>query len=130
MRKAGRYMNIKEFYDFIGENYSEVIGRLKVESRVVKYVTKFPADTCFETLKASLGEKNYAEAFRAAHTLKGICLNLGFGGFYSVITNITEKLRHYEETERIESDGELGGLMNEAAERYDKIISGISDLEQ
>lgn len=123
-------MNIKDFYDSIGEDYSEVIGRLRVESRVVKYVSKFPADTCFETLKASLGEKNYAEAFRAAHTLKGICLNLGFCGFYSVIANITEKLRHFEETDRIESDSELGGLIDEAEKQYDKIISGISALKQ
>ena len=30
------------------------------------------------------------EAFRAAHTLKGVCLNLGFDELYEVSAEITE----------------------------------------
>ena len=36
------------------------------------------------------------EAFRAAHTLKGVCLNLGFDELYEVSAEITEKLRGKE----------------------------------
>jgi len=123
-------VNIKEFYDYIGEDYGEVIGRLKVESRIVKYVSRFPADTCFGLLCSSIGEKQYSDAFRAAHTLKGICLNLGFGGFHDVISDITEKLRHFEENERIESDGSIALLLKDAEEKYNRIISGIDALEK
>ena len=35
-------MNIKEFYGSIGEDFNDVIGRLRAESRVCKYVLKFP----------------------------------------------------------------------------------------
>lgn len=123
-------MNIKEFYDAIGEDYAEIIGRLRVESRVVKYVTKFPADTCFVTLRSSIEGKNYAEAFRSAHTLKGICLNLGFNNLYKVVSEITEKLRHYEDAAVIEADGSIGALIQKAAEIYEKIISNINSIEQ
>ena len=67
-------MNIKEFYDSIGEDFNDVIGRLRAESRVCKYVLKFPEDKSFDNLLSSMKEKNYAEAFRAAHTIKGLSL--------------------------------------------------------
>ncbi|MCM1022940.1 MAG: Hpt domain-containing protein [Prevotella sp.] len=122
-------MTIKEFYDFIGEDFSDVIGRLRAESRVCKYVLKFPADKSFDNLRASMSEKNYAEAFRAAHTIKGTGLNLGFNNFAAVASEITEKLRNFEDTAAIEADKELGGLIENAAEKYEKIISGIGSID-
>ena len=42
------------------------------------------------------------EAFLAIHTLKGVCLNLGFQGMYKVVNNITELLgtNKFEEEKR------------------------------
>ncbi len=122
-------MNIKEFYDHIGEDFNDVIGRLRAESRVCKYVLKFPDDKSFDTLINAMKEKNYAEAFRAAHTIKGTCLNLSFNSFAETASEITEKLRHFEDTAAIESDAELGGLIDEASEKYGRIISGIKNID-
>ncbi len=122
-------MNIKEFYDFIGENYNEVLGRLRVESRIIKYVTKFPADESFKLLRRALIDKNYQEAFRAAHTMKGICLNLGFMKLYNISSDITEKLRNFDDAEKIEADSSIRTLMTDASERYDKIIQGINAIK-
>ncbi len=122
-------MNIKEFYDFIGENYNEVLGRLRVESRIIKYVTKFPADESFKSLRRAMIDKNYQEAFRAAHTLKGICLNLGFMNLYNISSDITEKLRNFDDAEKIEADGSIRTLITDASERYDKIIQGINAIK-
>lgn len=49
--------------------------------------------------------QNAEEAFRTAHTLKGICLNLGLDRLYRVSACLTEKLRgrefdRYEEAYR------------------------------
>ena len=38
-------------------------------------------------------QNNAEEAFRAVHTLKGICLNLGFDTLYKASFELTEKLR-------------------------------------
>ncbi len=123
-------MNIKEFYDFIGENYNEVIDRLRVESRIVKYVTKFPADTCFKALCDAMNNKNYEEAFRAAHTMKGISLNLGFQNLFHKASEITEKLRNFNDVARIEADPSIDGLVKDISEIYNKIIEGINALDQ
>ncbi len=122
-------MNIKEFYDSIGEDFNDVIGRLRAESRVCKYVLKFPEDKSFDNLLSSMKEKNYAEAFRAAHTIKGTCLNLSFNSFAAIASDITEKLRNFEDTAAIESDTELDGLIGALSEKYRKIISGIKEID-
>lgn len=122
-------MNIKEFYGSIGEDFNDVIGRLRAESRVCKYVLKFPEDKSFDNLLASMKEKNYAEAFRAAHTIKGTCLNLSFNSFAAIASDITEKLRNFEDTAAIESDTELDGLIAALSEKYRKIISGIKEID-
>ena len=121
-------MNIKEFYDSIGEDFNDVIGRLRAESRVCKYVLKFPEDKSFDNLLSSMKEKNYAEAFRAAHTIKGTCLNLSFNSFAAIASDITEKLRNFEDTAAIESDTVLDGLIGTLSEKYCKIVSGIKDI--
>ena len=37
--------------------------------------------------------KNYEDAFRGAHTLKGVCQNLSFDHLYEVSNELTELLR-------------------------------------
>ncbi len=74
-------------------------------------------------------EKNYAEAFRAAHTIKGTCLNLSFNSFAAIASDITEKLRNFEDTAAIESDTVLDGLIGTLSEKYCKIVSGIKDID-
>ncbi len=129
IKKAGVCMNIKEFYDLIGENYNEVLDRLRVESRILKYVLKFPDDKSCETFQSSMKDQKYAEAFRAVHTLKGICLNLGFTKLYSTVSEITEKLRDNEDAVRIESDDEIKELSAKMIDQYKEIISGIDKLK-
>lgn len=87
---------MKEFYEQLGLDYSEVLGRLGNDGIIRKFVIKFLSDTSFQDLKEGLEQKDAEKAFRAAHTLKGICLNLGFSNLYTPSSEITEKLRGRE----------------------------------
>ena len=89
-------MTLQEFYDAIGGDYKGVMSRLMKEERVVKYVRKFLNDASFETLNAKLDEGDYEEAFRAAHTLKGVTQNLSFTKLYQSSHEMTEALRNKE----------------------------------
>ena len=71
-------MTLKECYEKMEANYDEVIGRLRSERLVQKFALKFLDDPSYQLLITSMEEKNYEEAFRAAHTIKGVCQNLGF----------------------------------------------------
>ena len=55
-------------------------------------------DNSYSNLEDALADGNVENAFRAAHTLKGVCLNLGFDNLYKVSSDITEILRTGELT--------------------------------
>lgn len=86
-------MTIEECYKKMGANYQDVIKRLPSVSMIEKFALKFREDTSFQELETALNEKQVDLAFRAAHTLKGVCMNLGFDHLYKSSFEITESLR-------------------------------------
>ena len=86
-------MTIRECYERLGQNYEEVLDRLGNEAILKKFVVKFLDDPSYQMLDEGLKTGNAEQAFRAAHTIKGICLNLGFDKLYQASSDITEQLR-------------------------------------
>ena len=68
-------------------------------------------------------EINCEKGFQAAHTLKGVCLNLGFTGLYAPVMRITEMLR---EGDFDSAAAEMPGV--ETA--YESTVRGLRELEQ
>ena len=91
--KEEKNMTVKECYEQMGADYEGVLGRLRSEVLIKKFAKKFLDDGSFRSLKDNLAQKNGEEAFRAAHTLKGVCMNLGFDHLYKPSFEITESLR-------------------------------------
>ena len=91
--KEEKNMTVKECYEQMGSDYEGVLGRLGSEAIVKRFALKFLQDPSFAQLKESLTKNDGEEAFRAAHTLKGICLNLGFDNLFAPSQELTEKLR-------------------------------------
>lgn len=86
-------MTIQECYNQMGGDFEGVRKRFGSEMLVEKFALKFLNDSSFQDLEDGLQEKDAEKAFRAAHTLKGICLNLGFDALYEASAALTEKLR-------------------------------------
>lgn len=86
-------MNLQQCYEALGGNYDDAIGRLRSERLVQKFVLKFLDDPSFDLLVSSLQNGNAEEAFRAAHTIKGMCANLSFDALAHSVIQITETLR-------------------------------------
>ena len=86
-------MTLQECYAALGGNYEDVLGRLRSERMVQKYVLKFLQDGNYDTLCRALAEGNVEEAFRAVHTIKGMCLNLSFDRLTASSVEMTEALR-------------------------------------
>ena len=87
-------MTLQECYAAMGGNYDDAIGRLRSERLVQKFVLKFLSDGSYELLCRSLEEKNYEEAFRAAHTIKGVCQNLSIDKLQASSSRLCESLRN------------------------------------
>lgn len=86
-------MTLEECYTALEGSYSDAIGRLRSEKLVHKFALKFLADPSFQLLEDSLASQDYSEAFRAAHTIKGVCQNLAFNKLGSSSDQLTEALR-------------------------------------
>ena len=87
-------MTLQECYTTLGGNYKNVLGRLQMERIVSKFVLKFLNDKSYDLLCTSIEAQNYDEAFRAAHTIKGVCQNLSFDQLGSSSSNLCEALRN------------------------------------
>ena len=86
-------MTVRECYEELGSDFDKVLSRLVSEALVKKFALKFLDDPSFGQLETALADKDAETAFRAAHTLKGICANLGFKSLFEVSYDITEALR-------------------------------------
>ncbi len=115
-------MTIREVYERMGADYEAVLRRLPSEALIGRLLLKFPEDDTFRTLKKALEEKDAQTAFRAAHTLKGVCQNLGFDNLFQPVYDLTEALR----------GGSLQGsdeLMPPVEKQYDTTMKAIRDYE-
>ncbi len=59
----------------------------------LKFLAKFKDDKNFTALRESLDRRDYEEAFKAAHTLKGVSANLGLIPICDSASKLTELLR-------------------------------------
>lgn len=86
-------MTIKECYDLIGADYDGVVARMCGEARVLKFIPKFVDDPTYSDLLKGFDEQNWELAFRAAHTMKGVCANFGFTKLQNSSSELCEMLR-------------------------------------
>ena len=115
-------MTVKECYEKAGSDYDGVLRRLGSEALVKRFAVKFLNDPSFQDLTDGLAEKDGEKAFRAAHTLKGVCLNLGFTKLYEVSAELTEVLRGRELPDNEE-------LYRKVKEQYEVLTAAIQELE-
>lgn len=87
-------MTIQECYDFIGGDFEDVKNRLIDEQRVQRFAFKFLDDNNFHTLCEAFEHGDDEMAFRASHTIKGLCANLSFKKLLSSSSALTEALRN------------------------------------
>lgn len=116
-------MTVQECYESMGSDYEGVLGRMGSEAMVKRFALKFLDDPSYSNLEKAIAEQNVEEAFRAAHTLKGICLNLGLDRLYKVSAELTEKLRGREFNGYEES-------YQEVQKEYQNTINAIRAMEE
>ena len=109
-------MELKEVYEKIGGDYDDVVRRLMGEKLVRKFLLKFLDDKSYADLERTLSEGDYKEAFRAAHTLKGVCQNLSL-----------TSLRN--EDTAVPGNPNISDYMSKVTAEYHKTIEAIQELE-
>ena len=105
----------------LGGEFAQVESRLHSESLVKRFITKFLDDDSYWKLNEAMRAGRREEAFRAAHTLKGVSANLGFGRLLDSAARLTELLR--PETDAIPREARL--LLEEVGQDYELTVGAI-----
>jgi len=115
-------MTIREVYESIGADYRDAMERLPGEAFVTRFALKFLDDKSYQNLKDALAAGNAEDAFRAAHTLKGVCQNLGFENLYVPSAALTEALRGRT------FDG-VADLVSPVDAEYEKTVAALNKFK-
>lgn len=114
-------MTLDQFYRAVGGTAAEAAPRLGGAGHALRFLRLFPLDDSFPRLSEALERGDSDEAFRAAHTLKGVAANLGLEHLRSLASDMTERLR----------SGDLSGaqaLLAETEAAYRQVLTGIEGL--
>ena len=92
------------------------------EQTVRKFVYKFLDDKSFTCLKRLWVNKDYEEALRAVHTLKGICQNLSFTRLFESSSLVTKALKENDWNKAVD-------MMPQLSKDYYETINVIEDFK-
>ncbi len=114
--------DIKKKLQEIGVDLNTAMERfLGNEALLLRFLKKFKQDPNYEDFKAAMKEKRYEDAFKATHTLKGLCGNLSLTALYDITSKEVELLRHGEYSAAEE-------FYPEVVQQYDKVLEILETL--
>mgnify|MGYP005951069245 CR=1 FL=1 len=94
-------MTLKEAYEKLGGDYADTTCRIG-EDMLLRLIGILLKDSNYTDICMSLKQQDYETAFRAAHTLKGVTLNLGLSSLAEKTAKLTETLRSVEDADDIQ----------------------------
>ena len=116
-------MTLEAFYETIGSDYKTALVRMGNSEKILgKFVRKFAGDKTTGDLIMAFESGDYTAAFRGAHTLKGLCANLGFDKLQQSASELTEALRGTV------ADN-AGELLAKVRADYDMLIDALGQLD-
>lgn len=116
-------MTLQECYEKMGANYDEVKRHLLKDERIQKILLLFLKDPSYTSLKTAMESGDRETAFRAAHTLKGISLNLGLTALQKSSSELSEALRNDPPAENAQA------LYETLIPDYDRVASAIRQFQ-
>ncbi len=113
--------HFEERLQAVGVDTATAIARFAGNAALyAKFLSKFPQDPNFADLESALHEHDVEKAIRCAHTLKGVCGNLGMDTLFRGFSEMVSHLRG-DEFERAET------LFPRIAENYAAVCTAIAE---
>ena len=108
-----------------GIDMAEGICRTGGNSQIyLRFIKRFPDDPTFHLLTAAFEKKHFQEAYVYAHTLKGLCAQLGITALISPAEHICTLLKSCDSTSLSMAEN----LLEEMTFLYTAIVREIAAL--
>jgi len=118
-------MTLKECYAAFGGDLESLLVRLPSQRLAGKLLRKFPEDGSFRELCAAVPSGDLETAFRCAHSLKGLCLNLELPDLLKSSSALTDALRPGTEYH----PGLVEDLLGQVRQDYEAVCDAIRQLD-
>ena len=119
-------MQLRECYAAFGGDYDSVSDRIPKTEIIEMFLIKFLSEPSYGNLCEALENEKYEEAFRAAHSLKGVSANLGFKVLGKSSSDLTEYLRE-KSSNQIDSV-KCKELLEKVSGDYRVVIDAIKEF--
>ena len=86
-------MTLQDCYEDMGGDLGAALAVLESETRLARYLRMFLDEPTARMLFLALEDARWADAFRAAHTMKGLCRGLGLTRLYDACCALADALR-------------------------------------
>jgi HPt (histidine-containing phosphotransfer) domain-containing protein len=115
-------MTVKECYEKMGADYEDVLQRLMNDTLITKFLHKFMEKNPYADIETALAAEDYETAFRHAHSLKGVCLNLSFTKMFESSNALCEELRNGKPQK------DITPLLEQVKSDYNQVVEAIRSL--
>lgn len=99
------------------------------ETLYLNFLGKFQKDQSFSNIERYLEEQNAEEAFKAAHTLKGVAANLGLDPIANSASDLTELFRGKQQFSDVDME-KLEKTKTELHDTYYALLKVITEYFQ
>lgn len=115
-------MTLEACYEKMEADYGDVKRRFQSDRLIQKFALKFLNDPSYGNLCQALKEERYEDAFREAHTLKGVSQNLSFTKLHEESGKLTEALRGG-------ASPDAKALFDQVSVQYEKVCQAIRQFQ-
>lgn len=121
--------NFKASLEGMGMDVDNTVKRfMGNETLYLKFLNKFQADQSVASIRQHIAEQNAEEAFKSAHTLKGVAANLGLDPIAQYASDIVELLRGKTQFSEVDTD-RLNTLNGELKDKYEALIKLLAEQQ-
>lgn len=117
-------MTVEELYENMGASYESAKRVLQLDKLITKFILKYPTDDSFERIRSSWAERDAQGTFDGAHSMKGVCANLGLDDLSARASVLAEEFR--PGNERTMDDAQVDAYVEELAQKQAMTLEAIS----
>lgn len=121
--------NFKAALEEMGMDVNNTVKRfMGNETLYLKFLNKFQADQSVANIQQYIAEQNAEEAFKSAHTLKGVAANLGLDPIAQRASDIVELFRGKTQFSEVDTD-RLDTVNEELKSKYEALMKLLTEQQ-